>query len=715
MLLFFSSLVLVMLFAFCIANIFDSKNTVNNIIYFLLSVFANIVFSFEILSLFSVISEVNFIIINSILAIIALVFWIVKKCPVIEIDFNSGLKKLLNVFKLDKTLLALTLGLLFAAVVSLILISFLPAIDIDSTTYHVVRSLFWIDNGSLNHFPTAEARMIMFPINSELLYSWLFLFLKKDLWLGIFNFCGVILYIVSLFGIMSELTESLRKKLWVILISLSFPFVLVRFTAVETSLIIAALVMTSIYLYMQFMKNKKFSTCLMSSLSMALVVGTKTSVLLMMPALVLWFLWYSWFSYREDFYKPFIKYCVCFVVMFLLFASYNYILNFFNYGNFISAGNIATSHANTDGILSIPSNLYRYIFDFFAMPEYQWSSILSSNILKLRDFVLTSLDANIGLGYTSALYKHVPYTVSSADSAFGFFGILMMLPLLIYSVYNGFVSKNKKTLIITSFVWIFLLSVFIMAYKLAFMSFNVRFFTTFAMITVPIISFTYKKGYNFYKILLAFIAIVYYFTIPTNVSLYPLGGMLDWARAGADMEKLREVCECSFFTKEINVKNYRVRDISCFLSKKIKSYNNQNKILFFAPMEESLMPVKKLMFDGYKIDVNLATEAEKINFDDYNIIITINNEQEADTILSVKSLDENGYTYSKGILCSYLDNKGVIIKVTPDYIPAKSVCYFNNNFSKNYNLKLMKQYGFMVGDKAKNYQFYENLNRPVIR
>lgn len=721
MLLLICSIVMVLLSAFFIANVLDFKNPLNNLIYFLLAAFSNIVLTFEILSLLTAINQTNVIILNVLFVIISFGIWAVRDCPIVKIDFKCSFKKLLSVFKLDKTLALLTVCILFAAVVSLIPTTFLPTIDIDSSTYHVVRSLFWIDNGTLNHFPAAESRLIMFPVNSEILYTWFLLFLRKDILLGVFNFCGVILYFAGLYGVMSFITKSLRKRLWVVLVSLSFPFALVRFSGVETGLIISALTLVAICLYMRFINNKDICAGVMGALAISLAIGTKTSVFFMLPGLFIWSVWYARYVSKKDFCKPVIQFYLFAAMTFLVFASYNYILNFINYGHFFAAENVARGHSNTDGILSVPSNLFRYVFDFFMFPEFTWSAALSTKLMGIRDSVLTFLNANTGFGNTSVVYKSVSQTISSVNASFGFFGILLVIPMFFCSVYKFCVSKTRKNILLFSFTLLFLVSTLLMAYKLAFMSFNIRFLVTFAMVAVPIIYYSYNKRYSFYKLLITIIACFYFIYIPLHISLYPIERITKWAVQGTSVEKLREVCECSFFNKEFSPEHYKIRDIACFLKKRIGQFDRRNRILFFAPSGESLMPVKGMMFEGYLIDIDIASNIKNIDFDNYNIIITCNNEQDFYILDRIRDVNSDGYFFEEDMLCNYLDAKSKIIKDTSEVYPDKAICYFNNEFYKNHNLRQVKMYGYQLGEEEagdkmefKYYRFFENLNRPII-
>lgn len=724
MLLLCCSVILVLACSFFIASSVESKNIINFIICFILSAFANIVLTFELLSLFSGISVINVLITNFLFALLGFGFWIAKKCPLCTFDIKAGIKKILTAAKLDKTIAALLIGFLFACIVSLVLIAIIPGVDIDSSTYRVVRALFWIDHGNLNHFYAAEARMIMFPINSEILYAWFMLFLKNDSLLFTFNFCSIWLFIGALAGILSHITASLRKKLWTILISLSIPFVILRYTGLETGVLIAALVLSSIYFYMEFLKKKKNSSCFLSALALALGVGTKTTVILLLPALFLWCIWYSVYCRKKEFYKPILRFTLYFTISFLLFAAYNYILNFLNFGNFISANNVADAHANTDGFLSTFPNLYRYIFDFLAFPEAPWSAALSSKILLLREGLLRFLNADIGFGATSAIFHNVPYSVSSASSSTGLFGPVLFIPLYIYTIYKSFKVRTKRSMLLLSFLLIFLFTMIIMSYKLAFMSFNIRFVATFVLLTVPLISYFYNKKYTIYKLLITLLALSYICILPVNVSLYPVNGLFNAFKQGASLNTIRDITECSFFTPHLDIHNYNIRDVSCVVREDIQKINPKNKILYFAPAEDSLMPIKELMFKGYKIDIALATDIDKINLNDYNLIVIRDDTQVSATIFdTTKKLDKYGYTYEHGILCHYAGlDKALRQQEKMDKGQWNTTrCYFNNEFAQDYRLKgfMKKTYINSTEEnqvlKRRIYKFYENINNPVFR
>ncbi|MBQ9688192.1 hypothetical protein IJV79_01000, partial [bacterium] len=157
--LFLISFTLVLASSYLITSIFAKKNSVAGLMYVPVVAFAQLVLSFEILSLFNAISVGGVLIFN------VLNFWAAYYAwdktgralwgfdrAVLERFFN----RLKNSFRLDKTLIVL--GLCYAIfIVSAFILSFLmPATSGDAKTYHVARSFFYVIQGNLNHFVTGD-------------------------------------------------------------------------------------------------------------------------------------------------------------------------------------------------------------------------------------------------------------------------------------------------------------------------------------------------------------------------------------------------------------------------------------------------------------------------------------------------------------------------------------------------------------------------------
>ena len=62
----------------------------------------------------------------------------------------------------------------------------------------------FIEQGSLNHFETNDVRALIMPINSEIIYAWMYSFKKNFYGYGIVSFVSYIALIFGSWGIMEH-------------------------------------------------------------------------------------------------------------------------------------------------------------------------------------------------------------------------------------------------------------------------------------------------------------------------------------------------------------------------------------------------------------------------------------------------------------------------------------------------------------------------------
>ena len=248
MILFLTSLLLVLLSSYFISAMLDNKNFASGFIYFLVCAFAQIILTTELLSLFKMFKEIPFLTLNLLFCVTIAVIWIKKGCPYWHVHIKNFLTKVKNALMLDKSLFVLIFAWLFFIAVSFFLCAITTVTDGDAKSYHVTRSAFWVLNSTINHYQSIDIRALIFPINSEIVYSWVILFTKNVLFLGFLSFAFYFVYITSLYKILHNLMGySLRRTLWVLFIVSSLAGIMVQSASVQTDLIVASLIMASIY------------------------------------------------------------------------------------------------------------------------------------------------------------------------------------------------------------------------------------------------------------------------------------------------------------------------------------------------------------------------------------------------------------------------------------------------------------------------------------
>lgn len=720
--LFILSFIMVFLSSYFITCIFTPKKSILGLIYIFLIAFAQIVLTFETLSLFSAINQFGVLLVNVIFLILSTKLWIKKLKPIWKLDYTSFRKRLLNSFKLDKSLAVLYVGFCVFIVSSIFLCLIMPITNLDAMAYHAARSLFWIFNGNLNHFEVSDIRNVCLPINSEILYSWVLMFMKKDVFLGFFSFVGYILTIISTCGILGLLGYGTRKKLWVVFILSSFSSVIVQVSGTETDIIIAGLVSSSIFLYWLALKKDEKIPLFMSALSYALAIGTKTPVLMATPGVGLFLLALSIYLKKKDFYKPMLIFLGFGIISFIIFASYNYILNFIEFHNFMSSESFMQVSKNYYGIKAIPANFIKYIFMLFDFTGFKWGDYIGLHLLHARNVILNYLHLAYIKDGIYTMNVGVNRTLLEPVMGAGILGFLVYLPCLFWSFIKPVLKpKHHNTWIIFGFATLFIINLLVMSYSLAFMTFSVRFIMFFMALSAPILVYSYMSNKNPLKYVIIAFAMFYMTCVSTHLWARPIVKILPILLKTKSIEVLRQKAKCGDYQDEMIMKND-----ACLLARQIRrAISTENKIVFFPTATDNIYIIKALEFEGYKIDFRNMENMKNIDLSKYNVIITRNEGQKSTLIKDYdRRKDEYKFKGKKIIIsrtnkvpCLYSSNPFLPKPKDGHRLPPYNVqCFMTQQFMRENNLQMIGISGNIDPTSKERfyYTLYQNGKSPII-
>lgn len=694
------------------------STSILGLVYLFLTAFAQIVLTFEILSIFNSIKESYVLIFNILFTVISIIIWIKKGKPIWVPDSGEFRRKLINSFKLDKSLIWLYVGFCVLIISVLILNLIFPVTNFDAQSYHVARSSFWIGQGSLAHFEVSDIRNLCLPINSEILYAWVLLFVKTDIFFGFFASAGYLLTVTSLYNMMGYIGFCVRKRIWTIFILSSFSSVIVQLSGTETDIIIAGLVSASIFLFWNSLRTNKKSPIFMSALSYALAVGVKTTAFFAIPAVGTFFILLC--KYHKNF-KPLWAFLKFSLLNFMIFSSYNYILNYIHFSSFFGPKSFMVVSKNYYGIKGALANFIKHLFMFFDFTGFTWADYVGDHIIKARNTLLSFL----GLGWIKdGLYTtgyDIQRTLIEPLMGAGILGFLVYMPCLFWAIIKPlFKPKSKKTWFIFIFAAIFVANVFVMSCLLAYMSFSIRFFMSFMLISAPILLYSYiKSNKNPLKWIIVIFSLFYMIFVSTHLWARPLVKSFFVIQKHPSITYLRYMATCKDYEK---VPKYT--SAACMLNKQIKeNYSNKNKIIVFAGSADAIFTIKKLDNLGYKIDFRTMENAENIDFSKYNIIITPLNEQGSTYIKYYETrkneyiLEETGkLTINRRRLvpCLYGKNSTITNVKNPEILyPYIVKCGFSREFVEKNGLDIFKTIGVYTPTNKSIYVIYENkLNPP---
>ncbi len=680
MILFTISFLFIFLSAFFISSIVEkySKTKTKPIfVYMCLTAFAQIILDFEILSLFSAINGVGFLCLNFLFLIISVSIVKFKHIELSIFDFKAFCNDIAKALKRDKLLVLCMFSLLFFAFIALVLVIIAPVSISDAMAYHVPRAVNWIINGSISHFPTNDMRINTMPVNSELLFAWVIMYLKSDIALGFISFFGYLNTIVVLYCFLGELGFCLRKRIWTVFVFSGLAFVVIETSSSDTNIFTGTFVLSSLYLFYCAIKYNKNVLLFMSALSLAIGCGVKTTVLIACPAVAIMMLCIAVLFRRKDFYNPILKFTAFFILNFLIFSSYNYILNYMDYNGFASTAAQYEYHRFRGGIRSYLSSLIKYsfmLFDFSGIPFVARFELLLKYFIDAFHLLITGVSFDT---YNSAWYLEtelpINYYLFETKVGMGLTGILVFFPSLLISLFK----YRKPRHIISLFGYMYIINILLFAGLVLYTGYNSRYLTTFAVISSPVLVCSYIKSYkHIYKWLIILVA-CYYLLIASQRNPYKMISeiLTDLKKTHSVMSvrhKLRG-SSVSFSGDELSV----IRLRNYIVDKKFKN------IAFFSNQGDLLLPFDILRLYGHNISYLSFENLDGVNLSDYDMIIVHTMFQQTDNIMKYKNNDtsfeiDHGvkvyYDDKNDVRCYYVNYANKVIDKNSDGIPVFANC-----------------------------------------
>ena len=720
--LFFISLIMVFLSSYMTGCIAAPKNKDNKLygpapfLYILLTMFAQVVLTFEALSLFKAINEVNVLLINVVFLIMSVLMWLKKGKPVYQPAIKQKVAEIWKALKRDKILMIMAFGFCFLMLTVIVLDAFFPVMDGDALTYHLNRSSYWLHQSSLNHFVISDDRNLVMPINSEILYLWNLLFLRNDVGLYFISFVGYIASIFCVYNILEYFKFTRRRILWSIFILTSFASVIVELSSLETDVLIAGLVLSSVTLFLYALKERKTGMLFYSSLAYALAMGTKSPAVIAFPAA---FMLMTYFSYREtkkEFYKPLMAYMLFLIVNFVIFSSYNYVLNFIDFGNPLGSESARAVHGFRGGIKAFIANYIKYIFMMFDFSGFKYSEYVGSYIIQARESLLMFLHIPLDLGVEMPDGNEINNYMYSTKSGLGILGCMVFIPALIISLFAG-TKRNKKLNALCAFGWMFLINLACLSFSIAYMVFSVRFLTSFVIIASPLLAISYIRKTNFLKFLILLFVMYYFLILSLNIEGRSFKDTFNILRTSSTISQAREDIRCS-----ISV-GFHGKNSYCLIRDNfIAQLPKGTKIAIFPDSVDKTYILDILNSRGYIITTLLPENAPDYNYDCYDYVITTKKEYTISSYLKNKTkdikpnytIDSNGHIHVKNgdFYCLYeTHNHGFYTGTIKDNEQViNSQCYISEGFFENRGFNLYRVYDFQnTGLRYQNFvRIYKN-------
>ena len=522
--LFIISFLLVISSSYLFTSILRSKKIENTIIYFILIAISQVIISIESLSLLKQINIPGLLVINLLIFITSFLLRLKNSSGYADINIFKVIReaKIFQSLRQDKILKVLFVFFCFSSLISLFFALFVPSNSWDSMAYHLARIGFWLQNHSLAHFETISMRQTVFPINSEIMILWPMIFLKRD-YLAVMNeYLAYWGCLFVLFSFLKYLKFSTKRILWAIFILASLPALIIESSSTQTNLIIGFLLFCSFYLFVYGTREKDKTAIIFSAISYAIALGTKNTAFFFIPVFGIVYLLISIKESGKVFYKPLLIFLLAIIPAFIILSSYNYILNFIDFGSPFGPAPFVYRHTGSYGIKSFIVNLIKYFIFFIDFSGMDGAKNLSPIIMNAKEslFHILGLNTNYGLAFKDL--QRINTFILEGYSTFGILGFLLILPLSFKYCTNLF-NFRKDKLFYSSIAGIIIIGFIIsISATMGFSFYNSRYFLTPIVLGAPVFIFSYSRKKTVFKFLVACIVVFNYLFFPTLNRAKPL-------------------------------------------------------------------------------------------------------------------------------------------------------------------------------------------------
>jgi hypothetical protein len=317
-------------------------------------------------------------------------------------------------------LVALALAVVVAFVYQAFLVVASPPNNFDSMTYHLSRVAAWYHDGGVHFLDAHTSRQNLLPPNSELAILYTFVFLGRDLLAAAPQLLAELAVIAAVYGCARRLLFPRSAALFAALTTATLTEFALQSVTTQNDLVAAAFVAAAAY----FLLGRSRRELPLVGLALGLAVGTKTTAVFAIPALVL--VMFAVLPRRRV-----LELAAWSAAAFIAVGSFGYALNLRETGNPLPSGPEFAGFSPTITARGTISTSARVLFRFIDVSGYHVDfPIMRTISLRGEDlFTLLNIDPNPPES-TSTPFSFYPNPWPNEDrSYFGVLGLFLVLPL----------------------------------------------------------------------------------------------------------------------------------------------------------------------------------------------------------------------------------------------------------------------------------------------
>lgn len=390
-----------------------------------------VVFSTELLNKFKSINLLSILIFWSII----LVFLFVIKFKFKKTQYKFEILKFLK--ERSKFEYFLITYILLASGILLFLCLYFPPNNADSMAYHMQRVLYWIQNSSINHYPTPSLQQLYSNPFAEFIILHLQILSGGDFFANLVQWSSMIGCIFGTAGIVSLLGGDLKSQIYSAVLLVSIPMGILQASTTQNDYVAALFIVIFVYFVLKFIliEKNKFNF-LMLSIALSLAMFTKgTTYFYAFPFLI----WLSFDLIRQHKLKS-IKYFIACGLMVVAINAGHWTRNYeiFRSPFYPPSHSVWYSNSGFSPLLTI-SNISKNLYLHTITPLYGMNVASYRNTLNFNKAIGVNIyDPRIAVKIPNWEFKQTQYEIFEDTSG-------NPLHLLFIFISSILILKSKQT------------------------------------------------------------------------------------------------------------------------------------------------------------------------------------------------------------------------------------------------------------------------------
>jgi hypothetical protein len=376
----------------------------------------------------------------------------------------------------QRTFQARELTILFAVIClsilfQLILIFIMPPNTHDSMTTHLSRIGYWLQNGSYFPFRIHNVADIYYPLNPTFQVLWTIVFLGNDTLAESSQFIAMLVCAIAIYGTSRLMDHSEKSASFNALLFLSFPVVAMQATTTQTDLFVAAMIACAFYFLASGFQQKQKSSLVVSSLAIALAIGSKQTAFFVLPGYLILCL-FLWLKNRKSMPGAMRLLLITAVLFFLIFGGLTYFINLsYFHGFFGPPGSVEAEtkiSSSKDIVEVLRLNSLRLAYNSIdpsglASPWKNYFIKAKAHVFEgILDPLHLDLEANrfVAAGHVFQ-YLYVPH-LTEDEAWYGPLGTLLLLVAFFQGLIEGIKKKDtlRSGIVVTFLIYVLCILLF---------------------------------------------------------------------------------------------------------------------------------------------------------------------------------------------------------------------------------------------------------------